>query len=76
MIVIKNLNTSTKYYVRVLASTKVGPGPYSESNGKFTNGGKFLLIVSNHPSVYIICILDMHVDTNEHVQLKYIALYY
>jgi hypothetical protein len=36
-----NLNTSTKYYVRVLASTKVGHGPYSTSKGYFTNGRKF-----------------------------------
>ena len=40
MIVIGNLNASTKYYVRVLASTKAGPGFYSESEGKFTNGSK------------------------------------
>ncbi|CAB3999610.1 Receptor-type tyrosine- phosphatase delta, partial [Paramuricea clavata] len=33
-----NLNTSTKYFVRVLASTKVGHGTYSESEGFFTNG--------------------------------------
>ena len=42
-LVIDNLNASTKYYVRVLASTKVGHGPYSESRGKFTNGSKFSL---------------------------------
>ena len=41
MTVIGILNASTKYYVRVLASTKVGRGNYSESKGKFTNGGKF-----------------------------------
>ena len=41
MLVIASLNVSTKYYVGVLASTKVGPGPYSESEGKFTNGSKF-----------------------------------
>ena len=35
-----NLNSSTKYYVRVLASTKVGGGNYSESEGFFTNGSK------------------------------------
>ena len=40
MMVIRNLNASTKYYVRVLASTKVGPGIYSNSTGKFTNGSK------------------------------------
>jgi hypothetical protein len=40
MLVIDNLNASTKYYVRVLASTKVGPGPYGESEGKRTNGSK------------------------------------
>ncbi|CAB4007597.1 Receptor-type tyrosine- phosphatase delta [Paramuricea clavata] len=33
-----NLNASTKYYVRVLASTKVGHGQYSTSKGYFTNG--------------------------------------
>ena len=43
MIVIENLNASTKYYVRVLASTKVGPGNYSESARKFTNAGKYRL---------------------------------
>jgi hypothetical protein len=41
MLVIASLNASTKYYVRVLASTKVGSGNYSESKGKFTNGSKF-----------------------------------
>jgi hypothetical protein len=41
MLVIASLNASTKYYVRVFASTNVGPGPYSESEGKRTNGGKF-----------------------------------
>jgi hypothetical protein len=41
MLVIDNLNASTKYYVRVFASTKVGRGPYAESKGKFTNGSKF-----------------------------------
>ena len=40
MLVIASLNASTKYYVRVLASTKVSPGPYSESEGKLTNGSK------------------------------------
>ena len=35
-----NLNPFTKYYVRVLASTKVGPGNYSESKGIFTSGSK------------------------------------
>jgi hypothetical protein len=40
MLVIASLNVSTKYYVRVLASTKIGRGPYGESKGKFTNGSK------------------------------------
>jgi hypothetical protein len=35
-----NLNPLTKYYVRVLASTKVGHGSYSESKGFFTSGSK------------------------------------
>ena len=38
---INSLNPSTKYYVRVLASTTVGRGIYSESEEKFTNGRKF-----------------------------------
>jgi hypothetical protein len=46
MTVIDNLINSTKYYVRVLASTKVGPGNYSKSTGKFTNGGKFFSLLS------------------------------
>ena len=46
MIVIGNLNASTKYYVRALASTKVGRGDYSESKGKFTNGGDFNIIIN------------------------------
>ncbi|CAB4030574.1 receptor-type tyrosine- phosphatase delta-like isoform X2, partial [Paramuricea clavata] len=33
-----NCNASTKYYVRVLANTKVGHGNFSESKGFFTNG--------------------------------------
>ena len=44
MIVIGNLNASTKYYVRVLASTKVGPGNYSKSTGRFTNESKSVFI--------------------------------
>ena len=40
MLVIGSLNASTKYYVRVLASTKVGRGNYSDSKGKITNGSK------------------------------------
>ena len=36
-----NLNPVTKYCVRVLASTKVGHGNYSESKGFFTNGSKY-----------------------------------
>ncbi|CAB3986009.1 tyrosine- phosphatase Lar isoform X3, partial [Paramuricea clavata] len=35
---IGNLNSSTKYYVRILASTKAGHGNYSECEGFFTNG--------------------------------------
>ncbi|XP_028402632.1 uncharacterized protein LOC114525467 [Dendronephthya gigantea] len=38
MLVIDSLNASTKYFVRVLASTKVGRGNYSKSQGIFTNG--------------------------------------
>jgi hypothetical protein len=52
MIVIGNLNVSTKYYVRVLASTKVGRGPYSESRGKFTNGSKCRLAFRRKCNLY------------------------
>ena len=38
--VAKNLDAETKYYIRVLASTKVGHGNYSENIGFFTNAGK------------------------------------
>ena len=48
MLVIASLNASTKYYVRVLASTKVGPGNYSESKGKRTNGGKFFVCIKSN----------------------------
>ena len=45
MLVIASLNASTKYYVRVLASTRVGSGNYSESKGKFTNESKCSLCI-------------------------------
>ena len=38
---VENLNPLTKYYVRVLASTKAGHGDYSESKGFFTNGREY-----------------------------------
>ena len=38
--VVKNLKESTKYYIRVFASTKVGHGNYSESKGFFTSASK------------------------------------
>ena len=41
---VENLNASTKYYVRVFASTKVGDGNYSESKEFFTNGSKYDLL--------------------------------
>ncbi|CAB3981683.1 Receptor-type tyrosine- phosphatase delta, partial [Paramuricea clavata] len=41
-----NLNPLSKYYVRVLASTKVGHGNYSESKGLFTSGNLVLLPVN------------------------------
>ena len=58
MLVISNLNVSTKYYVRVLASTKVGRGNYSESEGKFTNGSKlFSFINLGHAIVLLVHLL-------------------
>ena len=40
---VRNLNASTKYYVRVLASNKAGSSVYSGSKGFFTNGSKYNL---------------------------------
>ena len=37
---VRNLNPSTAYYVRVLASNKAGDGPYSESKEFLTNASK------------------------------------
>ena len=39
--IVRKLNSSTKYYFRVLAKNKVGSSAYSESKGIFTNGSKF-----------------------------------
>jgi hypothetical protein len=39
--IVGNLNSSTKYFVRVLASNKVGHGNDSESEGFFTNGNMY-----------------------------------
>ena len=44
-----NLNASTKYYVRVLASTKAGHGNYSESKEFFTNASKYMFRFSYFP---------------------------
>jgi hypothetical protein len=38
---VRNLNASTKYYIRVRASNKGGSNAYSGSIGFFTNGSKF-----------------------------------
>ncbi len=40
-LLVGNLNAPTKYYVRVLASTKVGYGNYSESREFFTKASKY-----------------------------------
>ena len=38
--VVKNLTAKTEYYIRVLSSTKVGHGNYSESTGFFASASK------------------------------------
>jgi hypothetical protein len=42
---VRNLNASTKYYVRVLASNKAGSSAYSKSKGFFTNGRKYNMYI-------------------------------
>ena len=39
--VVENLNAETTYYIRVLASTKVGQGNYSESKGFLTSSSEY-----------------------------------
>ena len=39
-LIIDKLKSSTKYFVRVLASTNVGSGNFSESKARFTNASK------------------------------------
>ena len=39
-LIIDKLKSSTKYFVKVLASTKVGSGNFSESKARFTNASK------------------------------------
>ncbi len=41
-IVVRNLNASTKYYVRFSTTTAAGSGNYSEVKGFFTNGSKYI----------------------------------
>ena len=48
---INKLNVSTKYYVRVLATTKVGRGIYSKSVERFTNGSMCTKLID---SVFIL----------------------
>ena len=57
MLVISNLNDSTKYYVRVLASTKVGRGNYSDSERKFTNGSKLSSFFSQGLTIVLLVFL-------------------
>ncbi len=57
MLVISNLNDSTKYYVRVLASTKVGRGNYSDSERKFTNGSKLSSFISQGLAIVLLVFL-------------------
>lgn len=37
---VENLHSSTKYYIRVMASTKIGHGNYSESKMFYTDESK------------------------------------
>ena len=39
---VSHLNSSTRYFVKVLASTKAGHGIYSEPKEQITNGSKYL----------------------------------
>ena len=46
--IVRKLNSSTKYYIRVLATNQVGSSAYSESKGIFTNGSKFDINLSQN----------------------------
>ena len=39
---VANLHSSTKYYIRVMASTKIGHGIYSESKIFYTDKSKYI----------------------------------
>jgi hypothetical protein len=60
--IVRNLNASSKYYIRVLARNKAGSSVYSESKGFFTNGSKFntnILILSvTDETSFSICALQ------------------
>ena len=43
-LLINNLSFSTKYFVRVLATTRAGSGNYSQSQEALTNGRKFCVL--------------------------------
>ena len=49
MLIIRNLNAATKYYVRVLARTKVGGGNYSKTKGKYTIKSECRIKVNTTP---------------------------
>ena len=76
MLVISNLNVSTKYYVRVLASTKVGRGNYSESERKFTNGSKLFSFIIQGLAIVLLVFLFISIyvilmtQTNQRSTLK------
>ena len=54
MLVIGNLNASTKYNVRVLVNTNIGRVSYSKSKAKFTNGGKFSPLFNKKQMFYVL----------------------
>ena len=48
MIIIGNLNSSTVYYVKVRAATKIGFGDYTESRKQMTGSGKRYINYTNN----------------------------
>ena len=52
-LIIANLNYTTKYFVRVRASTKAGSGHFSGSQHQFTNGSKLKRFFKSNWNIFV-----------------------